>query len=265
MKKIFFLMATVCMTYLLHSCKEEFDFNQITKGLERLVVEGYVTDTDSIHTIMISLSSDFISPQPAIPVTGAIVTVTDGTNHFSFSESEPGIYKNVQYFNGEIGKTYSLSVSYKNETYSAQSKLNPCFDIDIAAVVWEDSINYVFLSGQEPSAPGQFYILKTIVNGILNDTLANWSYFSDELINGIYFNYELFAMLEGKDTDTIGIRLQSVSKEFFTYFTSIVLNIGYEPDPFFSTTPANFKGNISNGGLGFFLASSVKEKKCERF
>jgi len=265
MKKILFLMSTVCMAFLIHSCKEEFDYNQITEGLERLVVEGYVTDIDSVHTIKISLSSDFIAPQPAIPVIGAVVTVSDGTNLYTFSESEPGVYKNAQYFNGEIGKTYSLNVAYKNETYTAQSKLNPCFDIDSAAVVWEDSINYVLLSGQELVEPGQFYILKTTVNGLLNDTLANWSYFSDELINGIYFNFELVALFEGSETDTVSISLHSVSKDFFNYYASIVNNTGYEPDPFFSTTPANFKGNISNGGLGFFLTSSVKKKSCVRF
>jgi hypothetical protein len=71
-------------------------------------------------------------------------------------------------------------------------------------------------------------------------------------------------MLKGEETDSLDITLSSVSKEFFEYFTSIVNNTGYEPDPFFSTTPANFKGNISNGALGFFQASSVKHSKCIR-
>ena len=248
----------------MNSCKEEFDYNQMTDGLERLVVEGYITDVDSVHKIKIMKSSDFINPQPAIPAQGAVVNVSDGTNLFSFSEIEPGIYENNLNFKGEVGKTYTLNIVYENETYTAESKISPCFEIDFAAVIWEDSINFVLLSGQENEEENQFYILKTSVNGALNDTLDKWSYFSDELINGIYFNYELVAMFEGKETDTLDISLHSVSKEFFDYFTSIVNNTGYEPDPFFSTTPANFKGNISNGGLGFFQASSVRKQNCVR-
>ncbi len=258
-------MSALGLSFLLHSCKEEFDYNQITEGLERLVVEGYITDLDSVHTIKLMLSSDFIDPQQAIAVSGAVVTVSDGANLFTFTETEPGIYKNVQFFKGETGKTYSLSVAYNSETYTAQSKMNPCFEIDTAAVFWEDEMNYVLMSGQEHNDPGQFYILKTTINGVLNDTLANWSYFSDELLNGIYFNFELVALFEGDETDSVSISLFSVSKEFFSYYASIVNNTGYEPDPFFSTTPANFKGNISNGALGFFLVSSVKKKSCVRF
>jgi hypothetical protein len=265
MKKQYYILIIFSLVILMNSCKEEFDYNQMTDGLERLVVEGYITDIDSVHTIRIMKSSDFINPQPPIPAQGAVVNVSDGTNLFSFSEIEPGIYKNNQFFKGEVGKTYILNIVYENETYTAESRIRPCFEIDNAAVIWEDSINYVFLSGQEPAEKDQFYILKTNVNGVINDTLANWSYFSDELINGIYFNFELVAMFEGNETDTLDISLQSVSKEFFDYFTSIVNNTGYEPDPFFSTTPANFKGNISNGGLGFFQASSVRKQNCVRF
>ncbi|MBN2779062.1 MAG: DUF4249 domain-containing protein [Bacteroidales bacterium] len=264
MKKQYYILIIFSLVILMNSCKEEFDYNQMTDGLQRLVVEGYITDIDSVHTIRIMKSSDFINPQSAIPAQGAIVNVSDGTNLYSFSEIEPGTYKNDQLFIGEVGNTYNLNIIYENETYTAKSSISPCFEIDIAAVIWEDSVNYVLLSGQENEENNQFYILKTSINGVINDTLENWSYFSDELINGIYFNFELVAMFKGRESDTLDISLYSVSKEFFEYFTSIVNNTGYEPDPFFSTTPANFKGNISNGGLGFFQASSVQKQNCVR-
>jgi len=261
-KKI--LISTLSLLILLNSCKEEFEYNQITKGLELIVVEGYITDIDSVHTIKLSTSSDFIDPHPPTPVNGAYVTVNDGNNTYLFSETEPGIYKNTQFFIGIAGKTYSLNVNYKNETYKAQSKLNPCMEIDAAYVIWDEEINYVLISGQEPQEPSQYYIIKHTVNGIQNDSLKNWGFFNDELINGLYLNYELLLMLEGKANDNISISMFSVSKEFFDYVISIAFNVGYEPDPFFSTTPANFKGNISNSGLGFFQAISVKNKECVR-
>lgn len=236
----------------------------MTEGLERLVVEAYITDVDSVHTIKLMRSSDYIDPQPPLPATDAIVTVSDGTNTWNFTETSDGHYRNTLPFFGEIDKKYTLNIRYKNEEYEASSVLGDCFDIDATYVIFEDSINYVLMCGQEPEKKDQYYIMKTTVNGQINDSMLNWSYFSDELINGIYFEFELVAMLKGEETDSLDITLSSVSKEFFDYFTSIVNNTGYEPDPFFSTTPANFKGNISNGALGFFQASSVKHSKCIR-
>jgi hypothetical protein len=259
------LIIVISILISIYSCKEEFDYNQTTQGLERLVVEAYITDVDSVHTIKLMRSSDYIDPQPPLPATGAIVTVSDGTNTWNFTEFSDGLYKNTLPFFGEIDKKYTLNISYNNEEYTASSVLGDCFDIDATYVIYEDSINYVLMCGQEPAEKDQYYIMKTTVNGQINDSLRNWGYFSDDLINGIYFNFELVAMLDGKETDTIELTFSSVSKEFFDYFTSIVNNTGYEPDPFFSTTPANFKGNISNGGLGFFQASSVKHSKCIRF
>jgi len=265
MKNKILILIVFASILTLFSCREEFDYNQMTEGLERLVVEAYITDVDSVHTIKLMRSSDYIDPQPPLPAIGALVTVSDGTNTWNFTETSDGIYNNSVPFFGEIDKKYTLNVSYKDEEYSASSVLGACFDIDATYVIFEDSINYVLMCGQEPAEKDQYYIMKTTVNGQINDSLRNWGYFSDELINGIYFNFELVAMLEGNETDTIELTFSSVSKEFFDYFTSIVNNTGYEPDPFFSTTPANFKGNISNGALGFFQASSVKHSKCIRF
>ncbi len=264
MKNIKLVLVISIVLLTMFSCKEEFDYNQMTEGLERMVVEAYITDADSIHTIKLMRSSDYIDPQPPVPATSAIVTVSDGINTYNFSELNPGVYQNTLPFHGIVGKTYNLSISYGEESYSATSVLGECFQMENVYSYYEDSINYVLLSGQEPNQSNQYYTFKTIVNGAANDTLTNWGYFDDELINGHYFEYELFAMLRGTASDTIDVILSSVSKEFYNYFTSISQNTGYEPDPFFSTTPANFKGNISNGGLGFFQAMSVKRKSCMR-
>ncbi len=260
-KSILFIPVILIMIY---SCKEEFDYNQMTEGLERLVVEAYITDVDSVHTVKLMRSSDYIDPQPALAATNAVVTVSNGTDTYSFAEVMPGVYRNTLPFYGETGKTYTISINYGEKDYSATSVLGECFDMENVYAYYEDSTNYLLLCGQEPVEPDQYYTLKTIVNGVENDTLTNWGYFDDGLINGHYFDFELFAMLQGKETDTIEVIISSVSKEFYTYFTSIAQNTGYEPDPFFSTTPANFKGNISNGGLGFFQAMSVKRKSCIR-
>ena len=260
--KTYLLISTIVV--LFYSCKEEFDYNQMTDGLERMVVEAYITDIDSIHTIKLMRSSDYIDPQPAIPASTAIVTISDGTDTYNFIEVNPGVYQNTVPFHGIVGKTYNLSISYEEETYSAKSLLGECFEMENLYAYYEDSINYILMSGQELPQANQYYTLKSVVNGITNDTIRNWGYFNDELINGIYFDFELVAMLRGNQTDSIDMILSSVSKEFFNYFTSISNNTGFEPDPFFSTTPANFIGNISNGGLGFFQAMSVKKKSCIR-
>ncbi len=264
MKKIISIIIAALVLFSVFSCKEEFDYNQMTSGLQRLVVEGYITDVDSVHTIKLMRSSDYIEPQPALPANGASVIISDGSNIWSFAEISAGIYQNTVPFYGEIGKTYELNISYENENYTASSIITETLSIDESYVYYEDGYNLIIICAQESETPDQYYSVKLVLNEVMDDSVTNLGYFDDQLLNGMYMDMEVFGFFEGEETDTVGMVVSSISKEFYEYCVNISENINVEPDPFFSTTPANFKGNISNGGLGFFQASSVISVSCER-
>ncbi|PKP18494.1 MAG: hypothetical protein CVU05_13395 [Bacteroidetes bacterium HGW-Bacteroidetes-21] len=258
------LIVSFLAIILFSSCKEKIDLNLNNQEFSRLVVEGTITNEDIYQTIMITKTSDYSKSQPPVIVHNAIVSVSDGQNSWSFSESASGIYQSQTPFQGMVGMTYNLSIQYDNESYTAVATMNPALIIDTlyaATSAYGDSLYEIYSNIYESEMPMQYYLLKTIVNGVINDSLKNWNYFSDELINGAYLPDLLLTFVKAKEGDTIQIKSFSINKEHYDYIINASQSL-YEPIPFLGSNPANIKGNISNGAMGFFQASAVSVNSC---
>jgi len=257
------LYIAVFITLLITSCREKIDINLNNEEFSRMVVEGTITDENIQQTIKLTKTSDFIKPQPPIPASGAVVSVTDGTSTFLFSEVSPGIYKSNDILKGEVGKSYSLNIQYEDKEYTASSEMYPAFVADSLYALYEKEFETysLYINAQESPVPKQCYLVKTVKNGIVNDTLENWSYFSDELVNGIYLYNFLISFVEAVPGDSVGIIIYSISKDNLEFIKNAVQS-QFEPIPFIGSSPANIKGNISNGAMGFFQVSAVSRKSC---
>ena len=58
-------------------CTERIDV-EVGSTYTRLVVEGAVTTDTTVHSVRLSLTSDYFYNQPAPPVSGASVFIDDG-------------------------------------------------------------------------------------------------------------------------------------------------------------------------------------------
>ena len=271
--RIPFIFFVILIVFSMGACKEKIDI-KLKETYVRLVVDGGVTDEAKRHTVKITETSNYFSSDAQPKVSGAIVTIIDGVNVVNLNETSLGIYQTDSTYKGEIGKTYTLNIRYKNEDYSASSILRyvtPIDSISFAPDYNKPNSTMVNLWAQEPAAMGEYYMWNYYVNGqIKTDSIRNIIFASDELVNGNYMNgFPIYSMKDIVPGDSVTLEMRSISKEYYDFISALFSEIFGAGNPF-SGPPSNVKGNIYNvtnkekDVMGFFIASAVS-KKTKKF
>lgn len=270
MRKIIVYIPVLLL--LISACQEKIDL-ELNEDYQRLVVEGALTNIDTTQTIVLSKTSSYFSDEQTPRVEGANVTVTDGQNTYAFIEDSAGFYISEHPFSGEKGKTYTLNIELDNPInderfYSASEKMPVTLNLDsITAEALQspspqasDDIQ-VKGWGQEPATPNNYYIWDLYVNGKHHsDTLDERSFTDDELVNGSYIPGLPIFFYDGDDMDTIEVYTQSITGEYYQFLLAFIQEASFGGGNF-SGPPANIKGNISNGALGYFCVKAVSKNK----
>ena len=271
MKKLIYIIIGFIL--LLSSCTEPYG-TELDSGYVRLVVQGSITNELKPHQVYLSKSADYFSNEAAPRVTGADVSISDGENTFYLSEISDGIYE-TDTIAGEVGKTYTLTITTEGETYEASCYLNYCPPIDsinfgfydLSAYDIIDSSAYILLNAMEPATPDNYYMWNAYRNGVLETDTLNEVYFSDDqFINGYYmYDAEVAWVRKVEVDDTITLEMLAITEEYYDYLNQVMTVTEWNMGPF-GGPPANPNGNImevnNNGNndddpLGFFLAYSV--------
>jgi len=272
MKSIKTLLLISLLSIIAFSCTERIDI-ELDDSYVRLVVDGSITTDTMVHTVELSSTSSYYYNKPAPPVTGAEVSITDGTQTFSLTENSPGIYQTAPSVYGVPGKTYSLNIKLASEIggqtdYSATSTIYPISPLDSVSLLFhpEWSANGIWevkCYVQEPPTVDfyRFLILKNQV--LLTDTLDEWFVTDDLFFNGNYTNGATVAYLQQESAeegltpgDIVTVEVNSIGKEYASFLFEAQAELRGS-NPLFSGPPANVKGNISNGAIGFFAAYSA--------
>lgn len=265
---IIFLFALLIL-----GCEETIDW-PVESDEVRLAVEGRITNELKVHQIRLTQTADYFNPAAPVPVTGATISVTDGSNTIAFAENESGTYESAP-FAGEVGRTYNLSIilasSLAGETeFSASSTMliPPSLDSlsaenDIDEEDEEDE-PYIYTRlafwglGNVEQENG--YLMEVYVNDLLEtDTLSEVVTFKDDFFAEEFQDFEFYAIDEpsaAKD-DSITLIMHTVENAFVDFHSQLLTES--EPrDPFgLSSPPANVSTNISGSALGYFYVSSV--------
>jgi hypothetical protein len=266
---ISFIWLTILM---LNSCTERMDNPKLGNTYVHCVIYGEINTDTTSHKVTITRSADYFSNQPPDPISGAIVSISDGTNFFPLAESlsEPGNYYTNPDVYGVPGKTYTLNVSNVNlledgnlKSYTAICELKPVSKID--------SINTEYNSrweawevkcwAKDPAETEDYYMFKAYINGVLNaDSLKNLVVTEDKFFNGNETNGITVYMFEGKDTvktgDLITLDICGITEDYFKFITEAQTVMSVQI-PMFSGPPANVRTNLNNDALGYFIAYSV--------
>ena len=80
--------------------------------------------------------------------------------------------------------------------------------------------------------------------------------------NEFEFQEILLEELPNTDTLKVTVEMHSISRKYYDFLVAIALETEFNGD-LFSGPPANIPSNISNGGLGFFIASAVTTEYIE--
>ena len=271
MKKLIFYILLLLISV---SCTEKININLGT-SYTRMVIDGAISTDTGKYAVNLTHTADYFFNAPIPRVTSATVSLSDGTQTFQLTETEPGksgIYSTDSTFYGIVGKTYTLNVTLAQavgaqSNYSAISILPSVTHLDsTVAVLHSDwgpkGIWEVKVYAQEPGNEVNFYMFNLYKNGHLwSDTISKKVVSDDSFFNGSYINglgtfyinneHEWETLHKG---DVIILQMSGITKEYYNYITE-VKSAGFNI-PFFMGPPANVVGNIDKGGVGFFAAYS---------
>ena len=267
-------ILVLSLVIIFQSCKEKMNIN-LDNTYTRCVIYGEFTTDTASHKVRITKSADYFSNKPSEPISGASVSISDGTNVFPLNESvtEPGNYFTTPDIYGIPGKKYTLNVSNVDlmgngvfSSYSAMSELRPVSATDSIDTeynkmwkMWE-----IKAWAKDPKESEDFYMFKVYINGVLNaDSLRNLVVVEDKYFNGNFTNGITVYMVEGRDTiktnDLITLDICGINKDYFHFVTEVQTMINPQI-PLFSGPPVNVRTNISNDAVGFFTAYSISKK-----
>ena len=270
----------ILLALMAGGCTEKINV-KLDTTYTRVVVDGSISADTGIYRIAITKSADYFSNTPVPRVVNATVTISDGANTYSLHESLAGIsgiYETDPGFAGKVGKTYTLHVDLAEaisnvKSVEATSPLLPVAHLDSIATEFhpelgKDGIWYIKLWAQDPGNETNYYLFNLYRNGVLlTDTINKKAIADDKFYNGSYMTGVPVMRLNNSRKwatisrgDTIILQMSGITKEYYDFIQEVDF-AGFNI-PFFTGPPANIKGNINNGGVGFFAAYSSSYAKA---
>ena len=264
------LMILAAAVVMLASCKEKFDL-PIEKQDRKIVVDATLTNEKKAHTVKVYHSTDYYRSEPMEPVTGAQVTLSDGSSTVTLTEEEPGIYRTAPDYEGVSGRMYTLTIAYEGKTYTASSYMYSALPMDSIAfekayqpidpgVILDPEKSYynVRIWCQEPGNERNFYTGDVMKNGVmLTDTISKKEVMDDCIVNGSYLDGYRVTQIEAVPGDNVTFILSSICEQYFRFMYSVLQSqAGGSP---FAGPPANLPSNFEGGALGFFNVCAVSK------
>ncbi|OJW72917.1 MAG: hypothetical protein BGO59_09240 [Spirosoma sp. 48-14] len=269
------LLVYLPMMMELMSCVEELAWQERGPATNRLVVEGSITTERKAHTVNLSRTTPAIPTEAATGVSGAIVSIVHGTTRFPLYEVDtiPGLYRTDSTVVGEVGQTYTLQIELGPASYSATTTIEPVLDFESPALLFA-SPNRLGnpirgnLTVFELEFPKVRYGAATPVRDI----------FSAQEPIGLQWMSAFYYQFPGIDPEGFLLNFSGANQTLLLQAGTVITQTRYSltdshyrfiRDVYaetqfrggvFDRMPANVKGNISNGALGFFSGSQVAQR-----
>ncbi len=272
-----YLIIVLLPLFVLQSCDEpvRLDPNQ---SASRIIIEGQVTNKPGYQYVKVSRSGGFYETGKTPRVTNAFVLVKDDLgNEYPFIHNPEnkdelvGYYLPSVSFEGEIGRTYHLSVDLDEQRYEAEDKLYSVTSIDsLSYQINEDEKDdpedvgkfyEVLLFAKEPQGTNDYYLFKFYRNDSLKVQADTEIYFADDEILGENID-GVASPIYFAPGDLARVEMYSISRTAFVFYTDLQ-NLLNSDGGLFSQPPSNSRTNLSNGALGFFQASALAARSVE--
>ncbi len=283
-----FIYILISVFILNISCSRDIAID-IPQVDTKLVVEGHI-EQGQVGYVHITKNAPYFSDFDSTDlsryiVQDAVVTLTDGsyidTLHFVIDLNNypyfPLVYKGTNLY-GEVGKTYTLTVTEGNRTVTATTTIPHPVPLDSAWFKGEaargDTLGFLWGHLTDPAAEQNFYRYMTKrlshhADGSIKDpdfTTSFVSVFDDKVVNGLGFDYDIdrgrhptTMATAPEDTneergffkrgDTVVYKLCSIDKGQYDFWRTFELSAGSNGDPF--ATPVLIQSNVI-GGFGIF-------------
>ncbi len=247
---------------LLISCEDVVDVN-LDEGEPRLVIDAALNafkDGRASAIVKLTTTAPFFDNQvPYVSDASVIVSNENGTL-YSFEYIGEGIYYCKNLF-PKKDVNYTLTIEYKNETYSATEQLYSVTEIEYVeqrndgGFTGEDIELKAYFS--DPAEEKNFYFFEGLSER--GDVL---DVYNDEFFDGnTIFGYYLVEDLA--PGDEVQFNLYGVNEEFHNFMFILLQQTSDQGSGPFETQPATVRGNIVNENnpenfpLGYFRISEV--------
>lgn len=245
----------------------EVNFNELDAFY---VHDATVTVSDGVNSVeLVEFCLDDI-PEELLPLVAAFLGFElDSTGTFAVNfclYTVPDIFAGTPAFVGEVGKTYSLNISYEDKVLTSSTTLYPPVPPDSIYYVPDmnpdvDSLVRLYIALTEPEPQGNFYRYFTKQNedafypgfsSVFDDNLINGQSFSFTVDRGYNptedFSINPYGVF--KVGDTIILKWCSIDFPTYDFYRTLEFDSGTD-GPFSSATIV--QTNI-NGGLGIWCA-----------
>lgn len=251
------IIYLVALSVSMSACMEVIDLKH-DNSEPVLIVNGHITNQTGPYHVKLSTTIDFNAKENSRVVENAIVKISDDLGEKEvLRHVGNGIYE-TSTLQGQIGRTYTLSVDYEGKNYSAQSTLLAVSVIDSLSYQKREDNYYVSIASSSPDVTGiNYYRWKVYKNGTLYDNIEDILISDDEYIEKSFefeFDYSFDA------NDKVKIEMLSLNKSAYDYYTGFI-EVVESDGGLFSPPPVNAPSNISNRALGIFHASAVAAKE----
>lgn len=268
MTKSTYILLVVLTIFFACEKVVELDIDQ---SAPQIVIEGLLTNEDTVHYVKVSRSIQFYDVG-LNPVTDAVVKVTGNgmvytySHNPSSSDSLNGFYFSDMPYAGVIGKSYSLQVDVgginyiandtiryitKVDSLSFQLALNPSDDEKERGELYQ-----VLLFASEPQETDDFYYFQFFRNDTLITSLTEIYAFSDEALGTALDGLPSPVLF--KENEMAGVKMYSLTREQYVFYTDLD-NLLNTDGGMFSPPPANPRNTFTNGALGLWQVSAVSE------
>jgi hypothetical protein len=274
----FFL--TISLLYVC-SCEDPVILN-LPVSKEKLVVNGWITNQNKSHEIVLNQTVSFNSSNVYPAVSGSAVYITDRLSfRYDFIEiGNTGIYKSDSLnLIGKQGEAYTLHIVLSNgKEYESirevlhqlpeLKELSSDFFFDAGLPIDNPDAKKFFLQGQIQDLPNirNYYRWKISVNGEERNSPKDLFLFDDKFTDGILFNIKAINVTM-KIGDQVTLQHASLTEKGYKYFEQLSdqLSSGIIPN----APPSIILGNIKNIKdsteivLGYFGASAVSVSQID--
>lgn len=251
MNKPFLIVLLISIFSL--SCEDVIDIN-LNDGDPQLVIVGTVNNGLYEQRVTISRTVAFDVTDPFDPVSGAEVTVVDGSGRvFRYQERSPGVY--VNNFRGREGEQYDLVVQVEGQEFTATSTMPRLVTADSIGTgirtIFGEELKFISLRYADPVGEPNYYRYLWRVNDgplemlrVSDDKFNDGKYVSEDLMD---FDTEL---IEG---DSVTVWMECIDMATYGFWNAVQsTNPG-------TAAPANPPSPYGNGAMGYFSAHAQSE------
>lgn len=256
------------LTFMISSCEDVINVD-LNTAEPRLVIDASIKwvkgTTGANQSIKLTLTAPYFDAEIP-PATGAEINITDSNNntYIFVEDGNTGIYTNTT-FVPVIDETYTLTINYDGDIYTATETLKSVVPIDFV-----EQVNEGGFSGDEtelkayytdPANEENYYFFEFISD---IPVIPSLEVYNDEFSNG----NQIFGFYTEEDLeagDEVMIKIHGISERFYDYMFILLQQNNDEGGGPFETQPATVRGNCINQTnqdhypLGYFRLSEVDE------